>query len=226
LLRIMLDPVIRPNVNLSEDWMILVFLFALITVAYTRRFHPLRINRLWNSTWNVRILRQAIREEPNTPRANLLFNISFYLLTSLVLYLAVKHYAIKPLGFSGIGLYLLILLGVVLAYAIKTGGIRLVQVMGDGDFGLTEYEYNLFLINRVIGLFLFPITLFLAYSPLQMAEPFVFTALLLFLAMITYRMIRGLFNAASSGVPVFYIFFYICTLEILPIVVCAKALSQ
>jgi len=76
----------------------------------------------------------------------------------------------------------------------------------------------------VIGLFLFPITLFLAYSPLQMAEPFVFTALLLFLAMITYRMIRGLFNAASSGVPVFYIFFYICTLEILPLVVCLKAL--
>ena len=214
----------RPPVNLSEDWMILVFLFALVTLAYTRRFHPARINRLWNSTWNVRILRQAIREEPNTPRANLLFNISFFLLTALVLYLAVKYLQAGPAGVHGFLLYLLILGAVLLAYALKTSGIRVVQLMSDGDFGLSEYEYNLFLINRVIGLLLFPIALFLAYSPLQISEPFVITALIVFGVMIIYRMLRGLFNAASAGVPVFYIFFYICTLEILPLVVCMKAL--
>lgn len=216
--------VLRPPVNLSEDWMILVFLFALVTLAYTRRFHPARIVRLWNSTWNVRILRQAIREEPNTPRANLLFNISFFLLTALVLYMAVKYLKAGPPNIQGFLLYLMILGGVLLAYALKTAGIRVVQLMADGDFGLGEYEYNLFLINRVIGLLLFPIALFLAYSPLKISEPFVITALVIFAIMVVYRMLRGLFNAAGSGVPVFYIFFYICTLEILPLVVCIKAL--
>ncbi len=214
----------RPAVNLSEDWMILVFLFALITIAYTRRFHPMRISRLWNSTWNVRILRQAIREEPNTPRANLLFNISFYLLTALVIFLGVKFFGLSPYGLSGFLLYLSILGGVISAYALKTAGIRIVQIMSDGDYGLAEYEYNLFLINRVIGLFLFPITAFLAYSPLYVIQPFVLSALILFVFMMIYRMLRGLFNAASSGVPVFYIFFYICTLEILPLIVCLKAI--
>lgn len=221
----MYELVPRPPINLSEDWMILVFLFALVTLAYTRRFHPARIVRLWNSTWNVRILRQAIREEPNTPRANLLFNVSFFLMTSLVLYLAVKQLRVGPAHIQGISLYFLILGGVLGAYALKTLGIRAVQIMADGDFGLSEYEYNLFLINRVIGLLLFPIALYLAYSPLQYSEPFVITALVIFGIMIIYRMFRGLFNAAGSGVPVFYIFFYICTLEILPLVVCIKALT-
>ncbi len=214
----------RPDINLSEDWMILIFLFALATIAYTRRFHPLRIGRLWNSTWNVRVLRQAIREEPNTPRANLLFNVSFYLLTALVLYVVVKFFHLHPNELTGLPLYLLILGGVVIAYGLKMAGIRAVQVMADGDFGLSEYEYNVFLMNRVIGLFLLPITAFLVYSPIPVVEPFVLSVLLLFISMMIYRMIRGLFNAVASGVPVFYIFFYICTLEILPLVICLKAL--
>jgi hypothetical protein len=211
--------VTRPEVTLGEDWMFLVFLFALVTLAYTRRFHPLRITRLWNSTWNVRILRQAIREEPNTPRANLLFNLSFFFQTALVVYLAIKFTGIAPLGYTGFGLYLLFVLGVMAMYLLKTASIRAVQMMADGDFGLTEYEYNVFLINRVIGLLLMPVNMLLAYLPKIFVSPFIGAAVGLYSMMIFYRMIRGFVNAAGSGVPVFYIFFYICTLEILPLAV-------
>lgn len=216
------DIVMRPAVNLSEDWMILVFLFTLVTIAYTRRFHPQRILRLWNSTWNVRILRQAIREEPNTPRANLLFNLSFYILTSLIAYMAVVYFHAAPFGLHGFTLFISILGCVLLIYGIKMLGIRAVQLVADGDFGLSEYEYNVFLINRVIGLFLFPLTLFLAYAPLTLAEPSIQASLIVYACMVIYRIFRGFLTAANSGVPVFYIFFYICTLEILPLMVFLK----
>jgi len=99
----------------------------------------------------VRALRQAIREEPNTPRASLLFNVSFSF--SLVLFLLIKYSGIKPLGYSGLLLYIVLLACVAVIYLIKTVGIRLVQMMADGDFGLTEYEYNVFLVNRMIVYF-------------------------------------------------------------------------
>jgi hypothetical protein len=222
----MLEVLARPEVNLGEDWMFLVFVFAFVTLAYTRRYHPERIMRLWNSAWNVRILRQAIREEPNTPRANLLFNLSFFFLTALVIYLVIKFYKNSPLGLSGFPLYLMLVLGVMLTYLIKSASIRAVQLMADGDFGLTEYEYNVFLINRIIGLLLVPISMVLAYSPKILVSPFVGGALGLYAMMIIYRIVRGFVNAAGSGVPVFYIFFYICTLEILPLAVSLKALSS
>ncbi len=217
--------ILRPPVNLSEDWMILVFLFALVALAYTRRLYPARLARLWKSTWNVRALRQAIREEPNTPRASLLFNISFYLTFSLVIFLVVKYFGLEPPGYSGILLYLILLAAIAGIYLLKTIGIRLVQLMADGDFGLREYEYNVFLMNRMIGLILLPFALFMAYAPTAEIRPIFFTVIAICGLMIAYRMIRGLINALSEGVPPFYIIFYICTLEILPLAVCFKALS-
>ncbi len=216
----------RPATALAEDWMFLVFLFSVATLAYTRSNYPLRISRLWNSMWNVRILRQAIREEPNTPRANLLFNAAFYLLSSLIIYLTLKRYDLHPLGLQGFLMFLLLLGCIVTAYTLKTVGIRAVQLMGDGDFGLTEYEYNVFLMNRGLGIFLLPVAALLAYLPFNIIDPFLLLAAALFGLMVIYRMIRGLINAASEGIPIFYIFFYICTLEILPLVVCVKALSH
>ncbi|MFN0030936.1 MAG: DUF4271 domain-containing protein [Flavobacteriales bacterium] len=216
----------RPASNLAEDWMFLVFLFCTATLAYTRSSYPARISRLWNSMWNVRIMRQAIREEPNTPRANLLFNVSFYLLASLIVFLTLKRYGIGILGTSGSLMYVLLLTCLVVAYAVKSVGIRVVQMLGHGDFGLTEYEYNIFLMNRGLSLFLLPVAALLAYLPLQMLGYFFVAAAFIFALMVVYRMVRGLLNAASQSLPVFYIFFYICTLEILPMVVCVKALSH
>lgn len=217
--------ILRPPVNLSEDWMIVIFLFALVSLAYTRKLYPARLARLWKSTWNVRALRQAIREEPNTPRASLLFNISFYLVFSLVIFLVIKYFGIEPLGYSGILLYIVLLAGVAGIYLLKAIGIRLVQIMADGDFGLTEYEYNVFLMNRMIGLILLPFALFMAYAPTAEIKPVFYAVVAICVLMIVYRMMRGLINALSEGVPPFYIFFYICTLEILPLAVCIKALS-
>ncbi len=217
--------ILRTPVNLSEDWMILIFLFAVVSVAYTRRLYPARLARLWKSTWNVRALRQTIREEPNTPRASWLFNISFYLIFSLVIFLIVKYAGLQPLGYSGILLYIILLVGVAGIYLLKAIGIRLVQVLADGDFGLSEYEYNVFLINRMIGLILLPFALFMAYAPTAEIKPVFYTVTAICGLMIAYRMIRGLINALMQGVPPFYIFFYICTLEILPLAVCIKALS-
>ena len=219
------EAILRTPVNLSEDWMILVFLFAIVALAYTRRLYPARLARLWKSTWNVRALRQAIREEPNTPRASLLFNVSFYLIFSLVLFLLIKYSGIKPLGYSGLLLYIVLLACVAVIYLIKTVGIRLVQMMADGDFGLTEYEYNVFLVNRMIGLALFPFALLLAYYPLSNIQLIFNIAIGLIILMVVYRMVRGLLNALSQGVPPFYILFYICTLEILPLAVCIKAIG-
>jgi hypothetical protein len=215
----------RTPVNLSEDWMILVFLFALVALAYTRRLYPARLERLWRSTWNIRALHQAIREEPNTPRASLFFNISFYLTFSLVLFLVIKFFGNEPLGYSGLGLYAIILGTIMGIYLLKTIGIHVVQILADGDFGLMEYKYNVFLINRMIGLMLIPFALFLAYAPTTEVQPALWAALSVSGVMIIYRIMRGLINALSMGVPPFYIFFYICTLEILPLAVCFKAFS-
>jgi hypothetical protein len=217
-----LEPIVRPAYQWASDWMLPVFLFTLVAIAYTRKNYPFRIQRLWTSTWNIRALRQAIREEPNTPRANLLFNVNHALLMGLFLYLTLGIWAVPFGGIPSFVVYLICIGGVLAAYFIKQLIINTVKFLGDGDFGLTEYAYNVNLINRVIGLFLFPTLTLLVYMPKSQSFIYWYVAAILVGCMLLYRIVRGIINALQVNVPLFYIFFYICTLEILPWVVCAR----
>jgi hypothetical protein len=222
LTQVMMEPQPRPSYQLASDWMILVFLFTLIAFAYTRKNYPFRIQRLWNSTWNIRALRQAIREEPNTPRANLLFNVNHALVMGLLIYVTPQVWGSAMPQWPGFLLYLGCVALIVGVYFVKRIGINATQFLSDGDFGLSEYAYNINLINRVIGIFLFPVLAFLVYLPKNQSLSLWYVAIAIVGLMLIYRLIRGILNALQVNVPLFYIFFYICTLEILPWIVCTK----
>lgn len=224
LIQVVMEPQPRPSYQLASDWMTLVFLFTLVAFAYTRKNYPFRIQRLWNSTWNIRALRQAIREEPNTPRANLLFNINHALIMGLLLYLTPLVWNHSLPQWPSFVVYLGCVALVVGVYFVKRIGINVTQFLSDGDFGLSEYGYNINLINRVIGIFLFPVLIFLVYLPKNQSIVLWYVAITIVGIMLLYRLIRGILNAMQVNVPLFYIFFYICTLEILPWVVCARML--
>jgi hypothetical protein len=165
--------------------------------------------------WNIRTMRQTIREEPNTPRANLLFNSVFYLQAGIIAYAGIKCFRPDD-RLSGVLPYLSlvgILFGIYLAKRIL---LRALALLSAGNYSLSEYEYSVFLTNRMLGLLLFPLALAIAYFPSQQAESIIIVSAAIILLAISYRLIRSLLTAVESGVTPFYILFYICTLEILP----------
>lgn len=211
----MTEATLRQAVNLSEDWMVLVFLFTLVSLAYTRKLHPARIPRLWNSMWNIRTMRQTIREEPNTPRANLLFNTVYYLQAGLIAYAGIKCF--KPsYQMEGIVPFLWLVAALFGIYLVKRVSLRIISILSAGDFSLSEYEYSIFMTNRMLGLALFPLGLGIAYFPVFQAKTIIVVGAILITAAILYRLFRSILTAVESGVTPFYILFYICTLEILP----------
>jgi hypothetical protein len=219
------EAIVRQPENLSEDWMILVFVFTLVCLAYTRKVHPARISRLWNSMWNIRTMRQTIREEPNTPRANLLFNTVFYLQAALVVYSGVKCFR-PAFSLNGALTYLAIVAILFGIYLLKRITLRGISLLSAGDFSLTEYEYSIFLTNRMLGLVLFPLGLCIAYFPITQAAGLIITGGIIIATTILYRLIRSILTAVESGVTPFYILFYICTLEILPTAIGIKWLMS
>lgn len=210
------EATLREAVNLSEDWMILVFLFTLLSIGYTRKFHPSRIFRLWSSVWNIRTMRQTMREEPNTPRANFLFNTVFCLQAALIAYAAIKCNRPDLVHSGSFWMYGSLTVVVFILYLVKSFTLKTVSLISDGDFSLSEYEYSVFLTNRVLGLVLLPLSLSIVYFPVYQAKTIIFISILMVGLVVAYRLIRSLLAAVESGVTPFYILFYICTLEILP----------
>jgi hypothetical protein len=160
-------------------------------------------------------MRQTIREEPNTPRANLLFNSIFYLQAGLAVYAGIEYF--KPdVQAEGYALYAVIVASIFGIYLLKRITLRAISLLTAGDFSLSEYEYSVFLTNRMLGLLLFPMGLAIAYFPVYQAKTFILLSVGIIAVAIIYRLLRSILTAVESGVTPFYILFYICTLEILP----------
>ncbi len=217
-----MEPVLRSANQLSEDWMFPVFVLLLLGFAYIRSTYNIGLKNTWRSSFNVLWLRQTMREESNVPKEYIILQINFFILIGLSLYCLAKFFQWNILSLHGFLLFLFFTAIVALIYGIKTLGIFITRFLVDGDFSLSEYLYNLFLLHRLLALFLFLPVVLLCYSPLE-NSPSILIIIGLFLSVFyLYRLSRGLINALRSDVGAFYIFFYICTLEILPLLLTAK----
>lgn len=214
----------RVSYNLSEDWMALVFVTALLLIIRVRISSPGKFNKALNAIINIRLMRQMIREETSMIRHQFMLLSVFCLSAGMVIYLLFKHLGIEIPQLHGPLLYLALTLGFGVLYGLKSLLIQIVRFLSSGDYGLEEYHHNVFLVLRILGLVLFPISLFLAYSPVDWFPYFLWTILVLVAIAFLFRTFRGMLNSLRAGVSLFYIFFYICTFEILPILVFYKAL--
>lgn len=212
----------RPAHQLAEEWMFPVFLFCLVVLAYLNYSSPARLRHTWKSVFSPRYMRQVLREESNVPKEYLLLVLNFVLLTSLLLYGFFKIKSISLFGLNGFLLYACLCGLVLLLYPIKTFFISLISWLVNGDFGLSEYRYWVVLLNRFVGILLLPLVLVAVYLPVQQAPVVIFSGLFLLGVVYLYRLSMALINALRSDIGVFYIFFYICTLEILPLIVFTK----
>lgn len=221
-----MEPTLRPDIQLAQDWMFLVFFFSLAALTYVKFSFPYKLPRIVYSMFNIRIFRQMMREEPRLSRENVIMNVVFFLQAALFLYFGAVLLWQDFAFVSGILLYLLLLVSTAVVYGLKTFSINAVRFIADGDFTLDEYRYATFVSNRFVAIFLLPLNTFIAYSERTSALYIMFAVAGLIAATYVYRIVRSSITALSTGVGLFYIFFYICTLEMVPLLVSLKFLIR
>jgi hypothetical protein len=178
-----------------------------------------------NSAFNIRLMRQEMREETQHRITRIIYLTVFSLMSGMCIYAAVRITApnmtlvIHPVLF-----FLGLSASVGLIYLGKSFVVRLVSHVAAGDFSLSEYLYSLLHLNQVSGILLLPVMLVVVYSSQKTASAALTGAAAILGLMLLYRWSRGVTSALSNGVPLFYIFFYLCTFEILPLLVIAKAI--
>jgi hypothetical protein len=159
-------------------------------------------------------------------RASVALTGIFLLSLPSLSYLAIKYWQIDALGTPGLGLFAKLLVLVLLIYICKVMVIRTVQLISHGDFGLGEYLHNLFLTSKAAGILLIPIIAFAAFSSLSVTTFFLIAGCIVFGLFYFFRISRGIGNALSLRIPPLYIILYLCTLEILPLLLFYKLVSS
>jgi len=219
-----LEPIPRESPNLYESWMLPVLILVLALVAYVRGAYGRRLSRLFNSLWRIQILRQVMREElVFSHRASILLHFNFVLVASLAIYSWLKLTDTDFLNLEGFTLYAALAGIVASVYIVKLIITTILRKVFKDPGLIREYLFEVFLINKAAGILLLPLALGLLILNISNANTLLLAIAIIALLFILFRFFQGLRLSLDYKVSSVYIILYLCTLEILPFLVLAKA---
>ena len=216
-----MNPTVRIANQLSEDWMLLVFVFALGVIAWVNRDNTV-LRSILRSVVSRRFFKQEDRREGHGWK-NFGLLVCFFLMGGLVLTLGSKRYfsdifTLLPFYQFLIGVGVMVLL-----FGLKWLMTWAVAFITAGaSSALEDYNKYLALTARFAVLTLTVPLLLAVYSTGNVSD-YALNVSLLFLIIVPFMStLQAMFSAMQMGVPFFYIFFYLCTFEVLPWAVLSK----
>lgn len=157
--------------------------------------------------------------------ASLTMNISFVMSFSLLATLVIFNGHLLPINFWEAYLYMCIFF--VLLYVGKYICLTLAGYIFNTKELVQTYIFVVFMINKVLGMLLFPFILMLTFSkPSLHTFAFIGAGFLIFL-LILYRYLFSLTSVRNKlHISSFHFFLYLCAFEVLPILILYKLIVQ
>lgn len=209
------QPIVRRN-DAVPAWMFVVLMVLTVLLFVYYKARKISIGELLKSTIDSHAADRLVRS-CNMVRVSTL--IPAGLLTVAILGVAVFQAAMMHTGPGG---YLLLAGGIAVAYLLRNALVRLLGNVFDSKDNVTAYITSNYLYHLVLATVVLPLLFLQVYMPWgNMAVIYVIIALTVLVFVM--RLARGIkiFLTNSKGSS-FYLFYYLCTVEIVPFLVLIK----
>jgi len=199
---------------------VLLLLFAFLKQAFSKYF-----NDLFRLFFRTTLKQRQIKEQLiQTPLPSLLFNVFFIISAGLYIDILFYHFDFAPIDNFWL-LFLYCCIGLSAIYMVKFVGLKITGWLLNMKEAADAYIFVVFIINKVIGIFLLPFLVLLsfmegtAYSVALVLSWCGVGVLFIYRFLLTYASVRKLvrFNP-------FHFFLYLCAFEIAPLLLIYKAL--
>ena len=201
-----------------SDTFFLILIFDLLLIAFLKAFYQKFTKQLFLSVFAQRYANQYLKEE-NAFTERVTFLVTTIMLINISLFLSKTIYGenLTPFDFWNVAI---ITTGLFLSKIIVIrllGHVLLIKSLA--KLGV----YFSFLFDRVMGIVLFPFIVVMFFSSINTSailHTFSVGIIALFLLIKIFWMWK--IGIESFGLSRYYLFLYICTLEILPLLVFTK----
>jgi len=125
---------------------------------------------------------------------------------------------VRPYALQGGLLYLFnlcLLAGIFLSRALM---LNLTGIFFNCRKITREYLHNIFIFNKLSGLVVLPLTFLLVYTTGTLQELIFWITIFILFCIVVMRIVRSVVFSYRKEVSVFYMFLYLCALEIAPLV--------
>jgi hypothetical protein len=207
----------------------IILILSFILFVIVKVFSPRKFRQMLGAFIKPSAMNQLLREEYAFSNRSSILLLSLFLLVFPLFILQTTSFFLQKTFTGGsnhiqtIPAYLLLLTFVLATYSLKISSIRFISSAVGLRASGAEYIYTILLFNKIAGLFIFPLVLLIAFARQLNAGYFLDLGLMILAILLIYRMLRLIqIGISSAGVSGLYLFLYLCTLEILPLVVLIK----
>ena len=216
-----------PIFDMSPDWLMGIIIVSLIVLAWLKLFYHKFINHTVTALWNFQLSKKEFRDQNIfARRVASILNLNFIIIGGLFIYLILNHFHINPFHLKPFPLYLSLtgLLATILL--IRYILLSLTGYIFNRQEHFKEYLYQILLINKNIGIYFIPLIVGIAYLQDNLRIYLIIIGLALFVLAYLFRFVKGIQIIIKKDVLIFYLILYLCTLEILPVVIYCKFFSS
>jgi hypothetical protein len=198
----------------------MVLFFSMFRLVFSKYFNDL-LRVFFRTTLKQRQIKEQLMQ---TPLPSFAFNFFFVGSAGLYIDFLFQYFNIRPVNNFWL-LYLYCCTGLSIIYLVKFIALKLCGWLFNMRSAADSYIFIVFIINKVIGIFLLPVNILLAF----MDEPFFSSVLVLSWVgigvLFLYRFILG-YSAIRKEVRfnLFHFFLYLCAFEIAPLLLIYRLL--
>ena len=209
----------------STDWVTILFVICLLIFAWIQTYSSKRFAQIFRAAAQTHFVNQLEREG-NLFRERITLGLGFiyYTITSIFIYHLFTTFLELPPEINNL-VITAIIFGTLFFYSmLKSALVYVIGVIFNTAESARSYQLNILIFNHITGILLFPFILMAFYwkSPIFLIIGSVLVSLLML-----YRFYRGILTGMyNKNYNLFYLFLYLCTLEILPMLLLIKVISK
>jgi len=211
-----------PFIQGQPDWIFWVFLTMAILIAWIQVTDYPRFRQLMRAMFSRREMHLMVREG-FALNNRIFFPLGFLYVGSIamiVLYFINDGASGGPAQISAFHTYLIVGLAIIGFWAIKIFIMHFLSYIFRTDDTNNVYILNILVSISFLGIVLFPLLIIGVYLK---SEWVLFTCLIIIGLISLFRIWKGfLIGITMTRFPQFFLFVYLCSLELLPILILAK----
>jgi hypothetical protein len=209
----------------NEDGIFYLLAAMVLLLAFLKFFYDRYFANLFRVFFNTSLRQSQLTDQLLQAKLpSLLFNLFFVISGGLYVYFLLMHYG----WLNGYNRWLVIVCCIAttgLIYFTKFCTLKFTGWLTSHSEATNIYIFIVFLINKIIGIFLVPLTIIVAFSTPAIVQGAVIVSLLCVGAMLLMRFLRS-YGLLQNQLKIsrLHFFLYIAGVEIIPLLLIYKAL--
>jgi len=207
----------------QPDWILGLLLLCFVLLAWVHVFYRRRLRQILMAPYSRRFLNQLVRDgNLFSERITLATGLIYFITTSLFLFQFYELILLKEAGktLQGFLLFALISLFVLGFWILKIVLIRFLSFVFRTGQTSREYILNILIFNILTGILLLPLLVITVYLK---SIIFLWMCMIIFALFLFFQLVRGfLIGISIRKFSYLFLFLYLCSLEILPLIVLMK----